>query len=100
MWWPLIEPSFWWIRVRYGFDMKSAQDGVAAIRGSRADVLLIHGSKDQTAALAGAERLRIANPQHTNLIVIRGANHEWFSEDRPEVMNRVMTWFDAHATSY
>src|SRR5262245_332996 len=33
IWWPLIEPSFLWIRLRHGFDMKSAQDGVAAIRG-------------------------------------------------------------------
>jgi len=96
VWWPLIEPSFWWIRVRYGFDMKSAQDGVAAIRGSQVAVLLIHGSEDR---LASAERLRDANPQHTDLFVIRGANHDWFSEDRPEVMRRVLTWFDAHAKS-
>jgi alpha-beta hydrolase superfamily lysophospholipase len=99
MWWPLIEPSFWWIRLRYGFDMRNAQDGVAAIRGNHAAVLLIHGSEDRGAALAGAERLRDANPQHTELVVIRGANHEWFSEDRPEVINRVLTWFDAHAKS-
>ena len=96
VWWPLIEPSFWWIRVRYGFDMKSAQDGVAAIRGSQVAVLLIHGSEDR---LASAERLRDANPQHTDLFVIRGANHDWFSEDRPEVMRRVLMWFDAHAKS-
>jgi pimeloyl-ACP methyl ester carboxylesterase len=99
MWWPLIETSFWWIRMRYGFDMRNAQDGVAAIRGSHAAVLLIHGSEDRDAPLAGAERLRDANPQHTDLVVIRGANHEWFSEDHPEVINRVLTWFEAHATS-
>jgi dipeptidyl aminopeptidase/acylaminoacyl peptidase len=98
-WWPLIEPSFWWIRLRYGLDMKSAQDGVAAIRGSQVAVLLIHGSEDQGAALAGAERLRDANPQRTDLVVIRGANHEWFSEDRPEIMIRLLAWFDAHAKS-
>jgi alpha-beta hydrolase superfamily lysophospholipase len=33
------------------------------------------------------------------LVVIRDANHERFSEDRPEVMNRVLKWFDAHLTS-
>ena len=98
-WWPLIEPSFWWIRVRHGLDMKSAQDGVAAIRGSQVAVLLIHGSEDRAAALAGAERLRAANPQHTDLVVIRGANHEWFSEDRPEIMIQLLAWFDAHAKS-
>jgi pimeloyl-ACP methyl ester carboxylesterase len=93
---PLIEPSFWWIRLRYGFDMKRVQDGVAAIRGSQVSVLLIHGSEDR---LASAERLRDANPQHTDLFVIRGANHDWFSEDRPEVMIRVLAWFGAHARS-
>jgi hypothetical protein len=31
--------------------------------------------------------------------VIRGAGHEWFNADRPEVMKRVLAWFDAHATS-
>jgi alpha-beta hydrolase superfamily lysophospholipase len=96
MWAALIEPSFWWIRLHYGFDMKRVQDGVAAIRGSQVAVLLIHGSEDR---LASAERLRDANPQHTDLFVIRGANHDWFSEDRPEVMNRMLAWFDAHARS-
>lgn len=65
MWWPLIEPSFWWIRLHYGFDMKEAPDGVSAIRGSQAAVLLLHGSEDR---LAAAERLRDANPQHTELV--------------------------------
>src|ERR1700691_862775 len=82
--WPLIEPSFWWIRLRYGFDMKRVQDGIAALRGRQVDVLLIHGSADQGAPLAGAERLRDANPQHADLVVIRGAGHEWFSPGRPE----------------
>ena len=82
--------------MRYGFDMRRAPDGVAAIRGSQAAVLLIQGAEDRGAALAGAERLRDANPQHTDLVVIRGANHEWFSEDR---MNRELAWFDTHARS-
>jgi pimeloyl-ACP methyl ester carboxylesterase len=99
IWWPLIEPSFWWIRLRYGFDMKRVQDGIAAIRGSQVAVLLIQGSADQGTPLVGAERLRDANPQHTDLVVIRGADHEWFSPDRPEVMRRVLAWFDAHGKS-
>jgi alpha-beta hydrolase superfamily lysophospholipase len=96
IWWPLIEPSFWWIRVHYGFDMREALDGVSAIRGSQVAVLLIHGSEDR---LAAAERLRDANPQHTDLVVIPGADHEWFSLDRPEVMKLVLAWFEAHAKS-
>jgi len=99
LWWPLIEPSFLWIRLRHGFDMRSAPDGVAAIRDSQVAVLLIHGSEDRGAALSGAERLRDANPQHAELVVIRGADHQWFSDARPEVMNRILAWFDAHAKS-
>lgn len=95
-WWPVIEPSLFWIRLRYGFDMKRVQDGVAAIRDSQSAVLLIHGSADR---LPSAERLRDANPRHTELVVIPGANHDWFSKERPEVMNRVVAWFDAHARS-
>jgi pimeloyl-ACP methyl ester carboxylesterase len=98
-WWPVIEPSFWWIRLRYGFDMRNALDGVTAIRGSQVAVLLIHGSEDRGAALSGAERIRDANQQHAELVVIRGANHEWFSEYRPEVIKREVQWFDAHAKS-
>jgi alpha/beta superfamily hydrolase len=93
IWWPVIEPSFWWIRWHYGFDLRKTQDGVAAIRGSQVAVLLIHGSEDR---LEAAERLRDAHPQLTELVVIRGADHEWFSADRPELMNRVLGWFDAH----
>ncbi len=99
IWWPLIEPSLLSIRVRHGFNMRSALDGAAAIRGSRVAVLLIHGSADRGAALSGAVRIRDANPQHAELVVIRGADHDWFSEDRPEVINREVTWFDAHAKS-
>jgi pimeloyl-ACP methyl ester carboxylesterase len=93
---PLIEPSFWWIRLHYGFDMRSATDGASALRGSQAYVLLIHGSEDR---LAAAERLRDANPQHTKLAVIGGADHQWFSPDRPEVMKLILAWFDSHAKS-
>jgi uncharacterized protein len=96
MWWPLIEPSLWWIRLHYGFDMKKVQDGVSALRDSQAAVLLIHGSEDR---LASAERLRDVNPRVTNLVVIPGADHLWFSTERPEVMKRVLTWFDSHAKS-
>jgi alpha-beta hydrolase superfamily lysophospholipase len=99
IWWPLIEPSFWWIRLQYGFDIKRVQDSIAAIRGSQAAVLLIQGSADRGARVASAERLRDANPEHTELVVIRGADHEWFSPARPEVMKRVLAWFDGHGKS-
>ena len=49
-----------------------------------------------TGAGNAAEHLRDANPQHTELVVIPGAGHEWFTPGRPEVMQRVLAWFDAH----
>ena len=98
-WWPLIEPSFWWIRLRHGLDMKKVQNGIEAIRGSRTAVLFIHGSSDQVAVLAGAMRLRDANPENTDLMVIRGADHDWFARVRPEVMERALAWFNAHTKS-
>jgi len=97
--WPLIEPSFLWIRLRYGFNMKKVQDGITAVRDTQSAVLLIHGSDDRGAPFAGALRLHDANPQHTDLMVVRGADHDWFSTDRPEVMKRVLAWFDAHGKS-
>ena len=57
-------------------------------------MLLLHGSEDR---LVAAERLRDANPERTDLVVIPGADHEWFSEVRPEVMKRMLGWFDAHS---
>jgi pimeloyl-ACP methyl ester carboxylesterase len=95
--WPLIEPSFWWIRAHYGFDMRNAPDGIAAIRGSQTAVLLIHGGNDRGAALSGVERLRDANPQHTDLVVIPGADHDWFSFDHPQTMRLVLAWFAEHS---
>jgi len=95
--WPLIEPSLWWVRLRYGFDMKSVQDGVAAVRGTQVPMLIVQGSADPT--LAGAQRLRDANPRHSDLVVVRGADHDWFGLERPDVMKLVLAWFDAHAKS-
>jgi len=98
--WPLIEPAFLWIRSRYGFDMRKAQDGAAALHASQVPVLLIHGTADRGAPLVGAQRLRDANPQHADLVPIPGADHDWFSPARPIVMKRVLAWFDSHATSH
>jgi len=40
--------------------------------------------------------MRDANPQHAELVVFRGANHEWFSPDRPEVMKLVLVWMNGN----
>ena len=62
-------------------------------------VLIVQGSDDRDTPLSGAERLRDANPSKVELVIIPGADHEWFSSGRPEVLKRVVTWFDAHAPS-
>jgi len=94
--WPFIEPSFLWIRWRYGLNLKAVQDGVEAMRGSEVPVLIFSGTADRTSPLVGAERLRAANPRHAELVVVRGADHDWFLHDQPQVMQRVLPWFDAH----
>ncbi len=93
--WPMIEATFWWIRVHDGFDMRAAKDGLTAIRGSRTSVLLLHGAADRGAPLAGVERLRAANPQHADLVVIPAVGHQWFSVAHTEVTRRVLAWFEA-----
>jgi pimeloyl-ACP methyl ester carboxylesterase len=74
--WSLIESSFSWIRFRFGFDMKRVQDGVVAIHGSQVPVLLIHGSNERGTPVAGAQRLRDANPQRSGLVAFHGADYE------------------------
>jgi alpha-beta hydrolase superfamily lysophospholipase len=94
--WPLIEPSFWWVRQRFGVDLKSVRSGLAAMRGNQAPVLLLQGTKDRVNPLAGAERLRDADPAHTELATIPGVDHDWFDADRPLLAKRVAAWFDKH----
>lgn len=59
-------------------------------------VLIIQGADDRTTPLTGAIQLRDANPRKVELVVIPHADHEWFSNGRPEVIGRVLAWFGGH----
>lgn len=95
--WPLMEPSFAWVALRHGVDLRKVRSGVEAVRKTSVPLLIIQGADDQNTPLKGAVALRDANPQQVELVVIRGADHDWFSSGRPEVMNRVAAWFDDRA---
>lgn len=96
--WPLIEPSFAWVRARHGLDLREAPSGLHAIRSSDVPVLIVQGADDRDTPLAGAMRLRDANPQKVDLVVIPHADHDWFSTGKPEVIARILAWFEAHTT--
>lgn len=94
--WPLIEPSFAWVRLRHGIDLRESVSGLEAIRSTEVPVLLIQGGADRNTPLAGAMQLRDANPRKVELVVIPHADHEWFSNGKPEIIQRILAWFDAH----
>lgn len=92
--WPLIEPSFAWVERRHGFNLRQAVSGPDAIRSTDVPVLIIQGAEDRNTPLAGAMQLRDANPGKVDLIVIPHADHEWFSNGKPDVLKRILEWFD------
>ncbi len=94
--WPLIEPTFAWIQRRHGFNLRQSVSGLDAIRSTAVPVLIIKGAEDRNTPLSGAMQLRDANPGKVDLIVIPHADHEWFSNGKPEVIGRTLAWFEAH----
>ena len=97
--WPLIELSLVWVRARHGLTLRKASSGLNAIRSTAVPVLIIQGANDRKTPLAGAMRLRDANPHKVELVVIPDADHEWFSNGKPEVVGRILTWFEAHTAA-
>jgi pimeloyl-ACP methyl ester carboxylesterase len=97
--WPLIEPTFAWIRGRHGFNLRESVSGLDAIRSTAVPVLIIQGAEDRNTPLSGAMQLRDANPGKVDLIVIPHADHEWFSNGKPEVIGRTLAWFEAHGSA-
>jgi pimeloyl-ACP methyl ester carboxylesterase len=92
--WPFIEPSFAWVRAKHGIDLRKASSGLNAIRLTGVPVLIVQGADDRDTPLNGAMRLRDANPNKVELVVIPAADHEWFSNGKPEVMKRILVWFE------
>ena len=97
--WPFIEPSFAWVRLRHGINLSESISGLDAIRLTEVPVLIIQGADDRNTPLTGAMQLRDANPRKVELVVIPQADHEWFSNGKPEVIGRILAWFDAHPTT-
>ena len=73
----LVDPA----TVRHRFEKRAERLGRDA--GNQVPVLLLQGTKDRVNPLAGAERLREADPAHTQLLTIPGVDHDWFDADRP-----------------
>ncbi len=97
--WPLIEPSFAWVRARHGFDLREAPSGLNAIRSTEVPVLIVQGTDDRDTPVAGVMRLRDANPNKVELVLIPHADHDWFSNGKPEVIGRILAWFEAHSAA-
>jgi len=97
--WPLIEPTLAWVRRRHGINLRESVSGLDAIRRTEVPVLIIQGAEDRNTPLIGAMQLRDANPGKVELLVIPHADHEWFSNGRPEVMKRVLAWFEGHSAA-
>ena len=96
--WPLIEPSFAWVSARHGLHLRAAPSGIDAIRSTEVPVLIFQGADDRNTPLSGAIRLRDANPHKVELVVIPHADHDWFSNGKPEVIGRILAWFEAVRT--
>lgn len=97
--WPLIEPSFAWVRLRRGIDLRDAQSGLEAVKSSRTPVLIVQGAADDVTPLRGAERLREAGAGHVELVVIPRVGHDWFGHGQPVVMQRILAWFESLSSS-
>lgn len=94
--WPLIEPTFAWVQRRHGINLRKSVSGLDAIRSTEVPVLIVQGAEDRNTPLVGAMQLRDANPRKVELIVIPNADHEWFGNGKPEVIQQILAWFDGH----
>ncbi len=79
---------------RAGFDPDQASP-LRAIARTRAPVLLIHGAADGHIPVSHARRLHEAAPDHSQLVVVPGADHNSIMDD-PEstVAARAVAWFN------
>jgi pimeloyl-ACP methyl ester carboxylesterase len=76
-----------------GFDPDQA-DTVAAIRRTKAQVLLIHGEKDRNIPIVQAEQLNAAAPDHSRLVRVAEGDHDrGFGKIEGQ---EVLLWFGTH----
>ena len=82
-----------------GFDPDAASP-VEAIRQTRAPVLLIHGNVDTIVPLEQGKQLHAAAPDHSELLIVRGAGHVgpvFFPLDSFMIVSQKTTdWFNRY----
>jgi pimeloyl-ACP methyl ester carboxylesterase len=96
---PFIEPTFAWIRLRHGIDLRRVRPGVESIRAGATPLLILQGAEDEVTPLRGVRRLADAVPHRVELIVVPRMGHDWFFRAQPEVMEKVTSWFEKRATA-
>jgi pimeloyl-ACP methyl ester carboxylesterase len=81
-----------------GFDPDQA-DAVAAIRRTRAAVLIVHGTDDRIVPHWHGVRLHEAAREHSELVSVAGLGHTgiWL-DPNSEVVQRAKAWFDRWLT--
>jgi pimeloyl-ACP methyl ester carboxylesterase len=93
---PLVEPSLWYARWRYGIDLIQASPA-SAVAQTRVPVLLIHGTKDWHVEIHHSRKLRAANPHFVTLWEIEGGQHvRLIVQAGKDYEQRVTAWFAAH----
>jgi pimeloyl-ACP methyl ester carboxylesterase len=82
-----------------GFDPDDA-DAAAALRRTKAPVLILHGDDDWVVPDRHGRRLRDAAPDRVELVSLPGLGHKsiW-ADSQGEVARRSTAWFDRHLAS-
>jgi hypothetical protein len=94
--WPIAQAGFFYVRLRYGVDLKQASPA-AAIRATHVPILLIHGLRDVNIPPRHSEALHAVNPQATRLWLVPDAVHVSAIGARPgEYVRNVVEWFRSH----
>lgn len=82
-----------------GFDPDLASPA-AAITKTRAPVLIIHSRDDTKIPVRHAERIAAAAPDHSELVIVTGMDHNEMVGDRDgTIATRAPRWFEAHLSS-
>jgi alpha-beta hydrolase superfamily lysophospholipase len=93
--WGVVEPAFFYARMRYGIDLRKASP-LGAVRGSRVPILLIHGTADTNIPPDHSRELAAANPGLVRLWEVPNAHHVSAVSEAPEEFERrVIEWFQA-----
>ena len=94
--WPMLEPSFLYIRFRNGTDLKLASPA-EAMQKSRTPVLIIVGSNDRNILPQHGRNLYREAQDHAEIWELPGVTHTLALGSAPkEFERRVVEWFQRH----